>query len=284
MAVLVCGACWRACCVCGKQVVLLTEDKMGRVDGKKVLITGGAQGLGACFGRMLAAEGAKVVLTDINGDGAEQTAAEINEGNANAALGLKHDVTSKDDWVTALSEAEKFMGGVSVLINNAGIGTWGNIETESYEGWRNTQAIDVDSIFIGTQLAMPYLKASQPASIINISSVAGIIADGMMLSYNAAKAAVWMMSKSIALHCARSGYDIRCNSVHPVFTRTPIIDPLVQLGGGGEEGEKKLARQIPIGRLAEPEDVGYCVLYLASNESRYVTASEFKIDGGITAQ
>ncbi|MBT8471042.1 MAG: SDR family oxidoreductase, partial [Marinicaulis sp.] len=103
-------------------------------------------------------------------------------------------------------------------------------------------------------------------------------------SYNAAKAAVWMMSKSIALHCARSGYDIRCNSVHPVFTRTPIIDPIVELGGGGEKGEKKLTRQIPLQRLGEPEDVGYCILYLASDESRFVTASEFKIDGGITAQ
>jgi NAD(P)-dependent dehydrogenase (short-subunit alcohol dehydrogenase family) len=128
------------------------------------------------------------------------------------------------------------------------------------------------------------LKESQPASIINISSVAGMIASGDMLAYNTAKAGVWMMTKSIALNCARSGYDIRCNSVHPVFTRTPIIDPLVALGGGGEKGESKLTRQIPLQRLGEPEDVGYAVIYLASDESRFVTASEFKIDGGITAQ
>ena len=174
--------------------------------------------------------------------------------------------------------------GISVLINNAGVGGWGNIETETDENWRRTMEIDVDSIYYGTQLAMPYLKDSQPASIINISSVAGMLADANMLSYNTAKAAVWMMSKSIALHCARSGLDIRSNSVHPVFTRTPIIDPLIALGGGGDEGEKKLVKQIPLQRLGEPEDVGYCVLYLASDESRYVTASEFKIDGGITAQ
>lgn len=257
---------------------------MGRVDGKKVLITGGAQGLGACFGRMLADEGARVALTDVNFNGAEATAAAINEKHPGAALAIQHDVTSKTDWERALSAGAEHMGGISVLINNAGIGTAGNIETETYENWRRTQEIDVDSIFIGTQLAMPYLKESQPASIINISSVAGMIADGMMLSYNAAKSAVWMMSKSIALHCAKSGYDIRSNSVHPVFTRTPIVEPLIQLGGGGEEGEKKLVRQIPLGRLGEPEDVGYCVLYLASDESRFVTASEFKIDGGITAQ
>ena len=257
---------------------------MARVQGKKAFITGGAQGLGACFGRMLAAEGAKVALTDVNLDGAEKTAAEINDAHPGAAVAFRHDVTKKEDWARALEDAAGAMGGISVLINNAGIGSFGNIETETWENWRRTQDIDVDSIFVGTQLAMPYLKEAQPASIINISSVAGMVADGMMLSYNTAKAAVWMMTKSVALHCARSGYDIRCNSVHPVFTRTPIIDPLVQLGGGGDDGEKKLVRQIPMRRLGEPEDVGYCILYLASDESRFVTASEFKIDGGITAQ
>ncbi len=257
---------------------------MARVSGKKALITGGAQGLGACFGRMLAAEGAKVALTDINLKGAEETAAAINADHPGAAFAFPHDVTKKDDWVRVLAEASEAMDGISVLINNAGIGTFANIETETYEGWRRTQEIDVDSIFIGTQLAMPYLKDNQPASIINISSAAGLIADGMMLAYNTAKSAVRMMSKSIALHCARSGYDIRCNSVHPVFTRTPIIDPLIGLGGGGKTGEEKLVRQIPMKRLGEPEDVGYCILYLASDESRFVTAAEFKIDGGITAQ
>ena len=257
---------------------------MARVAGKNAFITGGAQGLGACFGRMLAAEGAKVALTDLNYNGAKEAAKAINADHPGAAFAFPHDVTKADDWARALADADKAMGGISILINNAGIAFAGNIETETHENWRRTQEIDVDSIFIGTQLAMPYLKESQPASIINISSIAGIIADGMMLSYNTAKAAVWMMSKSIALHCARSGYDIRCNSVHPVFTRTPIIDPLIQFGGGGETGEAKLVRQIPLKRLGEPEDVGYCVLYLASDESRFVTASEFKIDGGISAQ
>jgi len=257
---------------------------LSRVAGKKAFITGGAQGLGACFARMLAAEGAKVVVTDVNVAGAEKTAAEIDARYPGAASFCHHDVTLREDWESALGMAAEFMGGINVLINNAGIGGWGNIESETIEGWRRTLDIDVDSIFVGTQLAMPYLKESQPASIINISSVAGLIAHGDMLAYNAAKAAVWMMSKSIALHCARAGYDIRCNSVHPVFTRTPIIDPLVTMGGGGKEGEARLTRQIPLQRLGEPEDVGYAVLYLASDESRFVTASEFKIDGGITAQ
>ncbi|HXI86856.1 MAG TPA: SDR family oxidoreductase [Parvularculaceae bacterium] len=257
---------------------------MGRVAGKKAFITGGAQGLGACFARMLADEGAKIAVTDVNAAGAEKTAAEINKKHPGAAFAFAHDVTKKADWERALAGADKAMGGISVLVNNAGVGGWGNIEDDTMESWRRTFDIDVDSIFIGTQLAMPYLKKSQPASIINISSVAGLIGHGQMLAYNAAKAAVWMMSKSIALHCAKAGYDIRCNSVHPVFARTPIIDPLLALGGGGAEGEAKLVRQIPLRRLAEPEDVGYAVLYLASDESRFVTAAEFKIDGGITAQ
>lgn len=257
---------------------------MGRVSGKKVFITGGAQGLGACFARMLAAEGAKVVVTDVNVAGAEKTAAQIDSKYPGAAAFCHHDVTKAEDWETALGMAAEFMGGISVLVNNAGVGGWGNIETETLDGWRRTMDIDVESIFIGTQQAMPYLKESQPASIINISSVAGMIASGEMLAYNTAKAGVWMMTKSIALHCAKAGYDIRCNSVHPVFTRTPIIDPLVAMGGGGKGGEAKLSRQIPLQRLGEPEDVGYAVLYLASDESRFVTASEFKIDGGITAQ
>lgn len=257
---------------------------MGRVAGKKAFITGGAQGLGAAFARLLAAEGAKVCVTDVNALGAREVAESINRSYPGAATSCAHDVTSARDWAAALDHGARAMGGVSVLVNNAGIGTWGNIETETLEGWRRCFAIDVDSIFIGTQAAMPYLKDRQPASIINISSVAGLIADGNMLAYNAAKAAVWMMSKSIALHCAKAGYEIRCNSVHPVFTRTPIVEPLIALGGGGREGEAKLSRQIPLGRLGEPDDVAYAVLYLASDESRFVTAAEFKIDGGITAR
>jgi len=253
---------------------------MGRVTGKKAFITGGAQGLGAWFGRMLAQEGAKVALTDVNVEGATQVADEINAKLPDTAIAIHHDVTKTEDWERSLKEAADFMGGVSVLVNNAGIATMGNIESETYENWRRVQSIDVDSIYLGSQCAMPFLKQAQPASIINISSIAGFIADGNLLSYNTAKAAVLMMSKSIALHCARAGYDIRCNSVHPAFTRTPIIDPLTK---GDEAGENQLAKQIPLKRLGEPEDVGYCVLYLASDESRFVTASEFKIDGGISA-
>jgi len=266
-----------------EKVNMDSELGHGRVAGKKVLITGAGQGLGACFADMLAGEGAQVTLSDINVDNVEEKAHAINKKYSGAATAVKLDVTKEEEWRDALTVADKAMGGISVLINNAGVGFAGSIETETYENWRRVHAINLDATYIGTQLAMPYLKDSQPASIINISSIASVMADPFMLAYNSSKAGVAMMGKSVALHCAKNKYDIRCNSVHPVFTRTPIIDPLVAFGGGGDDGEKKLAKNIPLRRLGEPEDVGYAVLYLASDESRFVTGTELRIDGGITA-
>ncbi len=256
---------------------------MARLDGKKVVITGAAQGLGECFAHMMAAEGAKVFLTDIQEDKVRAVADAVHEkypGMAGAAL---HDVTDEMAWKRVLAEAASAMGGISVLVNNAGIATMGSIETESFENYRRCMSIDLDSVFLGSQAALPHLKDNQPGAIINISSVAGLIADGNLLAYNTAKAGLSMMSKSIAIHCARSRYQITCNSVHPVFTRTPIIDPILAMGGGGDEGEQKLVRQIPMKRLGEPEEVGHMVIYLASDEAKFVTASEFVIDGGISA-
>ena len=135
---------------------------MARVAGKKAFITAGRRGSGACFARMLADEGAHVTVTDVNAKGAAQTAAAINEKHPGRAFAFAHDVTAREDWETALAGAADAMGGISVLINNAGIGSFGSIETETYENWRRVQAIDVDSIFVGTQLAMPYLKENQP--------------------------------------------------------------------------------------------------------------------------
>lgn len=258
---------------------------MGRVDGKKAFITGAAQGLGAEFARTLAREGARVALTDINLDGAEKVAAEINNAHGDGtAFAFRHDVTSPEDWESALKAADAAMGGLSVLVNNAGVGGFGSIEDETFEEWRRVMAIDLDSVFLGCKLAMPYLKENQPGSIINISSIAGVIASGLMPTYNTAKAGVLMLSKSVGLHCADAGYNIRCNSVHPVFIDTPILDPLKAMMGGDAEGIAKLSRQIPMKRVGEPADVANVVLYLASDESKFVTASEFKVDGGISAQ
>ena len=256
---------------------------MGRVDGKMALVTGGAQGLGEATAKMLAREGAKVTVTDINGAGADAVAAAINgEHGEGTAFAFQHDVTDGDRWQEVLQAAHDAMGGLYVLVNNAGIGSMASVEDESYDTFRKVQAVDVDSIFLGCKYAIPLMRAHGMGSIVNISSIAGIVASGNYISYNTAKAAVRHMSKSIALHCAKTGGQIRCNSVHPVFINTPILDG-VKAMFGEEEGLAKLARQIPLGRVGEPDDIAYAVLYLASDESKLVTGMELKVDGGISA-
>ncbi len=256
---------------------------MARMAGKMALITGAAQGLGAAISHMLAKEGAKVTLTDINAQGAADTAAAINaEFGADTAFSFAHDVTDETRWQEVLQAGHDAMGGLNVLVNNAGIGTIGSVEDETYDAFRKVQAVDVDSIFLGCKYAMPLMRDHGLGSIINISSIAGIIASHNYVSYNAAKAAVRHMSKSIALHGAKTGGKIRCNSVHPTFINTPILDG-VKAMFGEEEGLAKLARQVPLGRVGDPEDIAYAVLYLASDESKFVTGAELKVDGGISA-
>ncbi|RAK57280.1 SDR family oxidoreductase [Phenylobacterium deserti] len=255
----------------------------GRVAGKKAFITGAAQGLGAAASWRLAREGAKVTLADVNAAGAEAVAAAINaELGADTAFAVPLDVTREEQWTYALEEADAVMGGISVLVNNAGISRGGDIEQLSLEDWRLVMSVNADSVFLGTKHALKYLRASQPASIVNISSIAGLIAGHNTPAYNASKAAVWLLSKNIALHCAKHGWDIRSNSVHPTFVDTPILDRLREQIGR-ETADAKLARQIPLGRIGHPDDVANAVLYLASDESRFMTGAELKLDGGISA-
>ena len=255
---------------------------MGRVQGKKAFITGGAQGLGEATARMLAREGAKVTVTDVNGAGAEAVAASINAAHgAGTAFAWQQDVTDAARWQEVLQAAHDAMGGLNVLVNNAGIGSLGSVEDEDYDTFKKVQTVDVDSIFLGCKYAIPLMRPHGLGSIINISSIAGIIASGNYVSYNTAKAAVRHISKSIALHCAKGG-QIRCNSVHPVFINTPILDRTKEMFGE-EEALAKLGRQIPLGKVGEPDDIAYAVLYLASDESKLVTGIELKVDGGISA-
>lgn len=255
----------------------------GRVEGKKAFITGGAQGLGAAMARRLAAEGAKVSIADINHAGAQAVAEAINaEHGGGTAFAFPLDVTKEDQWIFALEEADAAMGGISVLVNNAGISRGGNIEQLSFEDWKLVMEVNVDSVFLGTKHALKYMRQNQPGSIINISSIAGLIAAHNSPAYNASKAGVWLLSKGIALHCAKQGLDIRSNSIHPTFIDTPILDRLRdQLGK--EVAEGKLARQIPLGHIGEPDDVANAAVYLASDESKFMTGAEIKLDGGISA-
>jgi NAD(P)-dependent dehydrogenase (short-subunit alcohol dehydrogenase family) len=258
-------------------------DMPGRVAGKKAFITGAAQGLGAAMARKLAAEGAKVALADINLEGAKAVAAELNTAHgASTAFAFPLDVTKEEQWVFALEEADEAMGGISVLVNNAGISRGGDIESLSLEDWKLVMSVNVDSVFLGTKHALKYMRDHQPGSIVNISSIAGLIAAHNSPVYNASKAAVWLLSKGIALHCAKQGLDIRSNSIHPTFIDTPILDPLRQRFGK-DEAEAKLGRQVPLGHIGEPDDIANACLYLASDESKFMTGAEMKLDGGISA-
>ena len=264
----------------------MAAKKNGRVEGKKALITGAAQGLGEAMARMLAREGAKVAISDLNVALAHEVAASINAEHPGAAFAYEHDVAEEADWERVVAAANADMGGLSVLVHNAGIGgglKW--IEQCDLDSWRRMQAINTDSIMLGTKAALPFLRENQPGSIVVISSMAGVLAAPGMGAYNASKAAAWLLSKTIALECAKMGWDIRCNSVHPVFIKTAILDPFIEMAGGDEaKAHERLSRGIPMGRIGEPDDVAYAVLYLASDESKFVTGIELKVDGGMSAQ
>jgi NAD(P)-dependent dehydrogenase (short-subunit alcohol dehydrogenase family) len=258
----------------------------GRVAGKKALVTGGAGGLGRAICRMLAREGATVAVTDLDGRAAKAVADEIDAERPGAAFAYAHDVTDEAQWVEVLKAADADMGGLSVLVHNAGIGGELTVtEACDLDAWRKVQAVNAESIMLGTKHALPYMRAHQPGSIVVISSVAGLVGGVGMGAYNASKAAAWLYTKTIALENAKMKVDVRCNSVHPAFIDTAILDPFVAMSGGDEAAaHAKLARPIPLGRIGEPDDVAYAVLYLASDESKFVTGAELKIDGGLTAQ
>ena len=252
-----------------------------RLAGKVALITGGASGLGANAAELMVREGAKVVLADINEEAGRALAAKIGASAAFVSL----DVTSEDQWKAAIAATVAKFGALHVLLNSAGIGLTKTVEDIELEEWRRVHAIDLDGVFLGCKHGVKELKkhtSSLGGSIINISSISGIIANANMAAYNSAKAGVRLLSKSVALHCAKSGYNIRCNSVHPTFIDTPILDRH-RKRFGAEVMAQKFGKQVPIGRLGRPEEVGWALVYLASDESSFMTGSEVVIDGGISA-
>lgn len=256
----------------------------GRVAGKKAFISGAAQGLGAAMAQRLAAEGAKVSLGDLNHAGVQAVAAEINaEHGEGTAFAFPLDVTKEDQWIFALEEADEAMGGISVLINNAGLGVAGGLEEMAYETWRKVIEVNLDSVFLGSKHALRYMRQNQPGSIINISSLSGIIPSATTGPYTAAKAGVWMYSKSVALYCAQQGLQIRCNTIHPTFIDTPILDGMREQMGK-EAAEAEMLRQIPLGFIGHPDDIANAALFLASDESRFITGTEMKVDGGKSAR
>ncbi len=254
----------------------------GRVEGKTALVTGAGSGLGRGAALHLAREGANIVATDLDEATAAETAEMIDAERQGAAISAHHDATSEDDWKSALELCRNQFGSLQILVNNAGISIGGDIESTDFATWKKLQEIDVDSVFWGCKLALPYMKDTG-GSIINISSTVGILGNPLTLAYGTAKAAVRSMTKSIALHCARHKYNVRCNSVHPTFIKTPLLQRFADAMGGDEEAAyQTLGDLIPLGDILETEDVTHGIIYLASDESRMMTGAELVIDGGLT--
>jgi 3(or 17)beta-hydroxysteroid dehydrogenase len=249
---------------------------MGRVDGKIALVTGAASGLGRAIADRLAEEGAHVVLTDIDTQAGEAAAREIGGD----AFFLHHDVTDGARWQEVMAAIEDRHGRLDVLVNNAGITLMGSVEDIGWEQWRQTFAVDVDSVYWGCRTGIALMKRTG-GSIINIASGAGIKASAGLFAYNAAKAAVIAATKSIALHCGQSRYGIRANVVAPGAVRTPIIDKVLAQVPDPEAMLKGFEASHPIGFIGQPSDIANIVLYLASDESRFATGAVFSVDGGM---
>jgi 3alpha(or 20beta)-hydroxysteroid dehydrogenase len=244
---------------------------MARLQDKVIIITGAAQGMGATHARLCIEAGAKVVLTDINTEKGQALAAELG----NQALFIQHNVTSEDDWTQVIAATQAYFGTINVLVNNAGITQSKSILETSLDDYRRILEINQVSVFLGMKAVIPSMQASKQGSIINISSINGLV--GGAIGYTDSKFAVRGMTKAAALECAPFG--IRVNSVHPGVIATPMI-----MQGDTKDVVEAFAKTIPVKRLAQPEEVSSMVLYLASDDSSYSTGSEFIVDGGLTAQ
>ena len=247
-----------------------------RLEGKVALISGGARGMGAAEARLFASEGAKVVLGDVLESEGQQVEAEIAEAGGEAVF-VHLDVTSEADWQQAVDTAIERFGGLHILVNNAGIWNGGNVETQTIDGWDRIMDINAKGVFLGTRAAIPAMRESGSGSIVNISSVAGIIGSVGATAYNASKGAVRILTKSTAVQYAGEG--IRCNSVHP----GPIETQMIREVYPDDEIRNSRVSAIPMGRMGEMDDVAKGVLFLASDEASYMTGSELVIDGGTTA-
>jgi NAD(P)-dependent dehydrogenase (short-subunit alcohol dehydrogenase family) len=251
---------------------------MMRLAGRRCLVTGAARGIGRAAAQKMAEHGARVAVTDIDGEAAGQVAKDIGK----AAIAIELNVTDAAAWARAIDAADRAFGGLDVLVNNAGIIILGSVESLDEADWDRTMDVDLKSVFLGCRAALPVLARCAPASIINMSSIAGLFGGHNMAAYNAAKAGVHLLTKSVALHAARKNYGVRCNSVHPTFVDTGMIDGLAR-GGDAAEIRAKLAAQVPLGRIGTVDDVAWAVIYLASEESAFMTGAEIKLDGGLSA-
>ena len=257
---------------------------MGQVSGKVALVTGGASGIGRATALTLAREGASLMVTDLNQAGADAVAAEITAAGGEARA-MQQDTTDESRWQAVISATQAAFGKLDVLVNNAGIAIAGPIETFSLADWRKQQGVNVDGVFLGVKHAFPAMRAAGGGSIINLSSIAGLRGNRSGLgAYSATKGAVRLFTKTAALEGAKD--KIRVNSVHPGIIETPIWDAILPGGEAGRNSgdlNKRAAASVPTGVLGQPQDIANGILFLASDQSSYMTGSELVIDAGVTA-
>ncbi len=249
-----------------------------RLENKVALISGGARGMGAAEAILFAGEGAKVVIGDVLEDEGRQTEAQINESGGEC-LFLRLDVTSESNWQDAVATTVSRFGKLDILVNNAGIFPLGTVEDTSEDLWDRVMAINAKGVFMGTKHAIPEMRKTGGGSIINISSIAGLIGSRGAAAYSASKGAVRIFTKSTAIQYAADG--IRANSVHPGIIETPMSIPTILTT---EEQRDTQINRTPLGRIGTADDVASGILFLASDESSFMTGSELVIDGGLTAQ
>ena len=252
---------------------------MARLDGKVVLLSGGASGIGAATARLVVREGGKAVLADRDEAKGRALADELGP----TALFVPLDVTREETWQTAVAATVEAFGGLHGLLNAAGIGVRNTIEDCTLEDYRRVNDINALGTFLGCKSVLPAMKQSGGGSIVNISSVLGLRGASYAMAYGASKGAVRALTKNVAMHCAQMKYDIRCNSVHPGYIDTPMIAPRLERNIGNQSGRQWLEELHPLGRLGQAEEVANMNLFLLSDESSFSTGSEFVCDGGLTA-
>lgn len=258
---------------------------MSKLQTKTALVTGAARGIGAAIARLFSAEGATVLLTDIDDEAGQAAAAALGPN----ALYRHLDVGAESDWAAAQAWVRERFGGLDILVNNAGITgfteTPGAHDPEHLDmaSWHAVHRVNADGVALGCKAAIALMKGRGGGSIVNISSRSGLVGIPGAAAYAASKAAVRNHSKSVALYCAEKGYDIRCNSIHPAAILTPMWDPMLGEGAAREAALAAIAAEIPLKRIGTPQDVAYAALYLASDEAAYVTGIELTVDGGLLA-
>lgn len=253
----------------------------GRLEDKVAIVTGGASGIGRGTAELFAKEGARVVIADVN----EELGQEVAKAIGGDAIFVRHDVTDEASWTSLVDATLERFGRLDVLMNNAGIVVTADVEATTVEQWRKVQAVNSEGVFLGCKHAIPAMRKGGSGSIINVSSLAGLVGTPPYAAYSASKGAVRLLTKTVAVHCRKKGDKIRCNSIHPGGVNTPMVHALVKDQSGMDlaQAEDSHAQARAMG-MGNPEDIGYLAVYLASDESQYVNGSEISIDGGLIAE